>query len=106
MTVKNKLVRDKVPEIIENEGFNVGYRKLDDDEYVIAIGEKLREKVEELIITNNVENMADIYELVVAFGSQFGYSRKDIMDAAKEKNETKGTFQNKTFLEWFDRIEK
>lgn len=103
MTVKNKLVRDRIPEIIENEGFNVSYKHLDDDDYLIEIGNKLREKTEELIVTNSVENMADIYELVMAYGNFFGYSRKDIQTMAESKNTKKGSFQQRTYLEWFDR---
>lgn len=102
--IKNKLVRDKIPEIIEDEGYNVSYRVLkDDDEYLIAIGEKLREKVEELIITSSVENIADINELIVAYGSLLGYTRYDLREIAEKKNELKGMFKERIFLESFEK---
>ena len=45
----NKLVRDKIPEIIEAQGERPDFRVLDDDEFLIRLEEKLDELVDALV---------------------------------------------------------
>ena len=64
MKVYNKLVRDKITDIIEADGRIAKYRILDNNEYRQQLNSKLQEKVKEYLDDNNVEELADIVEVV------------------------------------------
>jgi predicted house-cleaning noncanonical NTP pyrophosphatase (MazG superfamily) len=106
MTTKNKLVRDNIPDIIESEGYEVHYHILDKDEYTIGLKNKLREEVEELNVDENLEELADVYEVLMAMANNLGYSKEKVEEAAKEKRDRKGSFKNRVYLEWYDKIKK
>lgn len=55
MKVYNKLVRDRIPEIIKSEGRNVKIKILNDEEYRGELNKKLQEEVKEYIEDNNIE---------------------------------------------------
>ena len=61
MKVYNKLVRDKITDIIEADGRIAKYRILDNNEYRQQLNSKLQE---EYLDDNNVEELADIVEVV------------------------------------------
>ena len=60
----NKLVRDKIPEIIKGNGEVAVCRTLENDEYIKELNTKLKEEVFEYLEDNNVEELADIVEVV------------------------------------------
>ena len=60
MKVFNKLVRDKIPEIIASKGEYAKTRILDNDEYKKELDKKLLEEVNEYMTDDNVEELADI----------------------------------------------
>ena len=60
----NKLVRDRIPEIIEKNGQIAYTRILTDVEYKNALEEKLKEEVNEYISDNSIEELADILESI------------------------------------------
>lgn len=64
MKVYNKLVRDKITDIIEADGRIAKYRILDNNEYRQQLNSKLQEEVKEYLDDNNVEELADIVEVV------------------------------------------
>ena len=64
MKVYNKLVRDKIPDIIKAEGRTVKTRVLNDEEYRVELNKKLQEEVKEYLDDNNVEELADIVEVI------------------------------------------
>ncbi len=64
MKVYNKLVRDKITDIIESDGRIAKYRILDNNEYRKELNSKLQEEVKEYLDDNNVEELADIVEVV------------------------------------------
>ena len=61
MKVYNKLVRDKITDIIEADGRIAKYRILDNNEYRQQLNSKLQK---EYLDDNNVEELADIVEVV------------------------------------------
>lgn len=64
MKVYNKLVRDKITDIIEADDRIAKYRILDNNEYRQQLNSKLQEEVKEYLDDNNVEELADIVEVV------------------------------------------
>lgn len=100
MDIQNKLVRDKIPEIIENSGRRAQYHFLSEEEYLTALDKKLLEEVEEYQADKNLEEMADILEVLYTICSARGYTREDLEEKRKEKFFKRGGFEKKLFLEY------
>ena len=99
MTEYNKLVRDKIPQIIRNSGHTPITRVLDDAEFLACLENKLDEEVAEFHRDNNVEELADILEVVYALAEADGYSREDLNRICNEKRSERGGFHDRIFLE-------
>lgn len=93
------LVRDRIPEIIKKQGQNPITRILDDDEYVETLLDKLCEEVGEFDEDRNVEEMADILEVLLALAHALGINQKDLMRVRHKKALTRGSFRKRIFLE-------
>jgi|10_taG_2_1085330.scaffolds.fasta_scaffold02054_4 predicted house-cleaning noncanonical NTP pyrophosphatase (MazG superfamily) len=102
MTMKRheKLVRDKIPQIIEAAGKNCRYRICDGDEFRDSLFNKLVEEVGELIADPCTEELADIYEVLEAISAEFKLSSAYADQIAKRV--TKGAFEHKIILEWVE----
>jgi predicted house-cleaning noncanonical NTP pyrophosphatase (MazG superfamily) len=98
MTVYNKLVRDKIPEIIRQQGAEPLIRTLEDEEYTDWLECKLDEEVAEYHRDKNVEELADILEVVFALADHLGVSRDELMHVYCTKNEKRGGFLKRVFL--------
>lgn len=98
MTVYNKLVRDRIPELIEQKGEHPVVRILDDAEYTEQLERKLDEEVAEYHRDRNLEELADIMEVVFALTENLGASREELMEAYRRKNEKRGGFSKRIFL--------
>ena len=93
----NKLVRDKIPEIIENNGEQCSLRILEDGEYRNCLYKKLDEEVAEFHRDRNLEELADILEVVYALADSME-SRQKLMDVYNAKHQQRGGFEKKIFL--------
>ena len=98
MTVYNKLVRDKIPEIMESKGEKPIIRILSDEEYISALERKLDEEVGEYHRDKNAEELADILEVVFALGDAIGCSSEELMEIYQKKRESRGGFEKRYFL--------
>lgn len=96
--VYNKLVRDKIPQLIEQQGEKPVTRILDDAEYQACLECKLDEEVREYYADKNLEELADILEVVYALAENAGYTREALMDAYRSKHDTRGGFAKQIFL--------
>ena len=96
--IYNKLVRDKIPEIIAANGQNAKYRILSDEEYLACLEAKLDEEVGEYHRDKTAEELADILEVVYALAATAGCSRERLMDIYQKKHEARGGFENRIFL--------
>ena len=96
--IYNKLVRDKIPEIIEAGGETPVTRILDDEEYKLCLEEKLNEEVAEFHRDQNAEELADILEVLFALNESLGYSRQELMDVYQQKHEKRGGFSQRIYL--------
>ena len=102
MKVYNKLVRDKVPQIIKNEGKVVYYFMLNDENLRIMLKVKLIEESRELSKTMTKEEMinelADISEVIEAIYEVFDIAEIDVDLAKHKKIEEKGTYKSGAYL--------
>ena len=97
--VYNKLVRDKIPENINNtEGRKANYKILSDEEYLIELNKKLFEEAHEFIEEHSIEELADLMEVISAIMKLKNISLDDVERARKTKNDKKGKFDNKIYL--------
>ena len=99
MKIFNKLVRDKIPDIIRGEGRIAKTRVLNDKEYRQELNKKLQEEVKEYLEENNVEELADIVEVVYGILNSMGVSVDAFERVRKSKVEKRGAFQDRVFLE-------
>ena len=75
--IYNKLVRDKIPSIIESQGKTPKVCILDDDAYALALERKLDEEVGEFHKEKNPEELADILEVVSALAENLGCTTEE-----------------------------
>jgi len=94
-----KLVRDKIPEIIRNSGGDPKVRSLKYIDYIEALYEKLREETEELIRDRNVEEMADVLEVIKCIYITNTEEFERVFRIMKNKAEEKGSFLKGFYLE-------
>ncbi len=99
MKIYNKLVRDKIPEIIEADGKNCKTRILSDEEYIEALEAKLNEEVAEYQEDKNLEEMADVLEVLQAICLARGYTLDELEALRAKKTDERGGFAKKIFLE-------
>lgn len=86
-----KLVRDKIPELFDIKGSYVA----DDNEYYLELINKLKEESAEYAHDQNVEELADILEVMHAITKHKGHSMEDIEKIRKEKAEKRGGFDKR-----------
>lgn len=94
-----KLVRDKIPEIIERNGKKPIYRILDDAEYKEALEKKLDEEVAEWHKSQSLEELADVLEVVYALCKAHGYTILELHTTCESKFNERGAFNLRVFLE-------
>ena len=99
MKVYNKLVRDKIPEIIEADGKVCRTHILSNEEYIVALEAKLNEEVAEYQADKNLEEMADVLEVLQAICVAIGYSLDELEAMRAKKAYDRGGFKEKIFLE-------
>lgn len=96
----DKLVRDKIPEIIESKGEQAIIHIADDQEYRKSLEAKLHEETDELFTwTNTAEELADIAEVIYAIADAKNISKEEIEKIRLEKLEKRGGFKKKIILE-------
>lgn len=105
MKVYNKLVRDKIPQIIKDSGKKSYCHIADEKEYLEALKDKINEEVEEFYETPCIEEMADILEVLGALADYHGFSKYEIEKARLEKNRKRGAFKNRIILEKVKELE-
>lgn len=98
-TIKyHKLVRDRIPEIIESSGKTCVTEILSDEEYLRMIDEKFNEELAEYHKDQNIEELADLLELIYAATIARGYSLEELEQVRAEKAAKRGSFEKKILL--------
>lgn len=100
--VYNKLARDKIPSIIEEKGETPVIKILDETNYKKELEKKLYEEYKEVmeaIGDNRVEELADMLEVIRDLAVLENKNLDDIIAIADKKNEKRGAFEERIFLE-------
>jgi predicted house-cleaning noncanonical NTP pyrophosphatase (MazG superfamily) len=103
-----KLVRDRIPEIIESHGHRAGTHILDEDSYLPALLAKLGEEVHEAqqATTDDLPTeLADILEVLQALTAALGLTWEQLQELADGKRARRGGFQRRVFLDYVDQPE-
>ncbi|MDF2572276.1 MAG: hypothetical protein K0R55_3880 [Sporomusa sp.] len=98
-TIYNKLVRDKIPEIITASGRRYTHHIAGDEEYIAKLKEKVVEELEEFSHTPNLEEAADILEAVYAIFKHHNLAFDDVEPIRLAKAAERGGFTDKVILE-------
>jgi predicted house-cleaning noncanonical NTP pyrophosphatase (MazG superfamily) len=98
MTEYKKLVRDKIPDIIRAGGEVPNIRILEIAEYFAHLDHKLDEEVAEFHAERNLEELADILEVVYALAEGMGSDKEALEQVYSRKHEARGGFQERILL--------
>lgn len=96
-----KLVRDKIPDIIRENGEEPEIRILSDDEYKQELEKKLLEEYHEVLSStgnNRIEELADMLEVMISLAALEEKTLEDIAEEATKKREKRGGFKEKIYL--------
>lgn len=94
----NKLIRDKIPEIIKATGKSVVIEFLDNDRFKEYLKMKLEEELKEYQESDNVEELADLIEVIYALLDTKNISREEFEKIRTDKIEKRGRFKNQLLL--------
>ena len=94
----NKLVRDRIPEIIEASGKTCVTEVLSDEAYLEMLDKKLDEELAEYHKDQNIEELADLLEVIRACAVARGYSVEELDQVRADKAAKRGGFEKKILL--------
>ena len=101
--VHNKLVRDRIPELLSGRGLMCRTRVLTDQEAFSALTDKLQEEVAEYLCSQTsqerLEELADVVEVIFALLRVQGSTFHDLELRREEKFRDRGGFSRMIFLE-------
>ena len=90
-TIKyDKLVRDKIPEIIEKSGKKCVVEVMDKETYIQYLDRNQSDK--------SIEELADLLEVMQAVAVARGYSAEELDNVRKEKATNRGGFEKRLLL--------
>ena len=98
-----KLIRDKIPEIIENNNNVCETRILDDVEFEVELRKKLIEESKEVSTAPKeelIDELADVLEIIYSLTDVNQLKMEDVEKTRQIKKEKRGGFDKKIFLEW------
>ncbi|MFC7785519.1 phosphoribosyl-ATP pyrophosphohydrolase [Rossellomorea sp. GCM10028870] len=98
----NKLVRDRIPSIIESTGKKYSTKVLNDEEYIKCLKEKAYEELNEYCAAETdveaVEELADLLEVIRSLVNQHGATFEEVEAVREDKDLKRGGFKEKVFL--------
>ncbi|MFD2116040.1 phosphoribosyl-ATP pyrophosphohydrolase [Paenibacillus yanchengensis] len=102
MKIYNKLVRDKIPQIVETNGQQCDISFLNEEEYEVALKLKLQEELNEFLQAKNVneqmEELSDLLEIIYSIAESKGVVREELENIRQRKREERGGFQKRIML--------
>ena len=94
----NKLVRDRIPEIIEASGKTCLTATLSDDAYLHMLDQKLNEELAEYQESKSMEELADLIEVIAATAKARGCSWEQLLRIRNQKRVKRGGFEQRVLL--------
>jgi len=103
IAVYNKIVRDRIPEIIEGQGKRHRCSTVNGEELLVGLERKLMEEFEEFRDSGrDLEELADILEVVDGLAHHLGSSFERVLELKREKRARRGGFEQGLLLEWVE----
>ena len=97
-----KLVRDKIPQIIQEKGRNCKWHRAEIPEYNIRLYDKMCEELTEFMEYPCVEEAADMYEIFLSMLTNCGLELSDVISHAEKKKSERGGFYEGIVLDTLD----
>ncbi len=97
--IHNKLVRNKIPDIIEADGRVAFFHILSYEEYINELDRNLIEECSEYCENKSIEELADIIEVIYAIAEVKGFSIAELDEIRNKKENERGKFNKRIFLE-------
>ena len=94
----NKLVRDRIPEIIASDGKTCVCETLSDEDYLRLLDAKLTEELSEYQESRSLEELADLLEVLRAVAKARGWTWEELEQARQDKAAKRGGFEKKILL--------
>lgn len=94
----HKLVRDKIPKIIQKDGKRPVYKTLSEKQFYQELKRKLSEEVAEFFESEDVEELADIQTVLEALVASKNVSRSSFDEIVAQKKAKRGGFEQRFFL--------
>ena len=102
MPIHNKLVRDKIPQIIKDSGKTPITKILNEKEYITELRKKSQEELQEYLTAETdqeaLEELADLLEIIHALAKVHGSTIEEVDKIRVEKAAKRGGFSDKVFL--------
>ena len=96
--VINKLVRDRIPEIILDSGETPITKTIKGEELKKQLFEKLNEEYHELLADLDIKEVIDMIEVLLSIANFIGYNEKETIQVLHQKRNERGAFKNGIFL--------
>ena len=93
MKIYNKLVRDKIPEIIKADGRECEVEVVGQEEKYKLLEAKLQEEVNEFLEAKNLEELADVMEVLFGLAEALGFSEEKLLENRHKKLQDRGGFK-------------
>ena len=102
MPLYHKLVRDTIPNIIDQNGKKATFRTLDENEFLVEAKKKLHEELAEYeeatTDADAVEELADLLELIQALAKTHGVTVEELEAVRAKKQQQRGGFEERLYL--------
>jgi len=102
MTIYNKLIRDRIPEIIQESGGECVVEVLTEQDYLKELQRKSQEELNEYLVASNseevIEELADILEVIYSLTQCHGFSIEELEKVRQHKKNKRGAFDKRLFL--------
>lgn len=100
----NKLVRDNIPNIIEQTGDKPDFMILDSNDYYTELKKKLTEEVNEFDDSDEIIELCDVVEIISAILDYKNIGGEEFEKMRSAKNKANGKFEKRIFLNGVDRM--
>lgn len=98
----NKLIRDRIPEIIQNDNKTCIVEVLDEPRFIVELNKKLIEESMELNEASNrdaiINELADVQEIIDAIKGYYEISDGEVREKQHKKAQTNGRFEKRFYL--------
>ena len=94
----HKLIRDRIPEIIEADGKTCVCETLSDEDYISLLDQKLNEELAEYQESKSLEERADLSEVIQAVVKARGWTLDELEKVRADKSSKRGGFEKRILL--------